>query len=243
MNDPEPRPRNQRITAVPAAPEPVPVVSGSPSPEDPPAPSRKWRRLWWGLGAVLVAGALAGSWYALPVRTVTVEGNTRLSGAQVRQLAGLTPGFAWPYYGAWRAQGLRRSPWIRSAVITRRFPDMVEVRVDERVSFARWRRPDGRVVALAEDGTVLPGAYDVGTLPLLTGWGPGRVGDALYALRALRGYNVQSVAYTPSGITAKTASGTVWSGDLRTLLKYAGALVQFPNKQIHIYPWGVSVQE
>ncbi|WP_407636483.1 cell division protein FtsQ/DivIB [Deinococcus phoenicis] len=160
----------------------------------------------------------------------------------MRQLAGLTPGFSWPYYGAWRAQGLAHSPWVQSAVVTRRFPDAVDVRVVERVPFARWQRPDGSVVALAEDGTVLPGARLPDTLPLLSGWGPDRLRDALFVARALGQYNVQSVAYTPSGITAKTAGGTVWSGDLKNLLKYAGAIVQFPSKQIHIYPWGVSVQ-
>ncbi|WP_026332215.1 cell division protein FtsQ/DivIB [Deinococcus apachensis] len=244
MTDPEPRPRNHRITAAPPALEPVPTTPDAPVPEVPPTRlRRRWGRLWWTLGAVALAGALAASWFALPIRAVTVTGNTRLSEAQVRKLAGLTSGFAWPYYGTWRAQGLRRSPWISSAVVTRRFPDTVEVRVTERVPFARLQQPGGRVVVLAEDGMVLPGAREVDALPLLTGWGPGRVGDALFVARALRGYNVQSVEYTPSGITARTASGSVWSGDLRTLLKYAGALVQFPNKQIHIYPWGVSVQE
>lgn len=242
MTEPKPRGGNHRVTAAPPTPDPAPAPPDAP--EAPAAPpGRRRRTLWWTLGAVLLAGALAASWFALPIRTVTVTGNLRLSEAQVRNLAGLTPGFAWPYYGAWRAQGLRRSPWITSATVTRRFPDTVEVRVTERVPFARLQQPGGRVVVLAEDGTVLPGARGVDALPLLTGWGPGRVGDALFVARALRGYNVQSVEYTPSGITARTASGSVWSGDLRTLLKYAGALVQFPNKQIHIYPWGVSVQE
>lgn len=250
MTDPSPRARNRRMTVVADVPDPVTTDPAPPPPPEEPAepappPRRRvnWGRVWWGLGAVLVAGLLAASWFALPIRTVTVEGNRRLSEAQVRQLAGLTPGFAWPYYGAWRAQNLARSPWIRSAVVTRRFPDTVEVRVTERVPFARWQRPDGRIVALAEDGRVLPGASGVGALPLLSGWGPGRVKDALFVARALQRYNVQSVAYTPSGITAHTASGTVWSGDLNNLLKYAGAVVQYPSKEIHIYPWGVSVQE
>ncbi|ABF45928.1 cell division protein FtsQ [Deinococcus geothermalis DSM 11300] len=249
MTDPEPRARNRRITAVADVPEPVPAgPAPSPTPEDPPPeelPRRRvnWRRIGWSAGAVMVAGLLAASWFALPIRSVTIEGNRQLSVAQVRQLAGLTPGFAWPYYGAWRAQGLQRSPWIESATVTRRFPDAVHVRVVERVPFARWQRPDGSVVALAEDGTVLPDAQGVAGLPLLTGWGPSRLEDALFVARALGRYNVQSVAYTPSGITAQTASGTVWSGDLKHLLKYAGAIQQFPGKQIHIYPWGVSVQE
>jgi len=244
MTDPEPRRRNRRISPDPSAPHlPSAPASSSDVPEAP-RPRRDLRPLWWTLGTLALAGVLAASWFAFPVRTVTVQGNVRLSPVQVRELAGLTPGFGWPYYGAWRAQGLRRSPWIQSATVTRRFPDAVEVRVQERVPFARWQEPGGRVVTLAEDGRVLPGARGGGleSLPLLTGWGPDRRRDALFVARALRRYNVQSVAYTPSGITAKTAGGTVWSGDLRTLLKYAGAIVQFPEKELHIYPWGVSVQ-
>ncbi|WP_034385097.1 cell division protein FtsQ/DivIB [Deinococcus sp. YIM 77859] len=246
MTDPQPRARNRRITAVAEVPEPLSSASAPPAvppaQEPPQPPKRRWARVGWSLVAVLVAGALVGSWFAFPIRTVKVLGNVRLSDAQVRRLAGLTPGFAWPYYGTWRAQGLRESPWIRSAVVTRRFPDTVTVQVVERVPFARWVRPDGQVVTLAEDGRVLPGARNVGALPLLSGWGPNRVRDALFALRALQRYNVQSVAYTPSGLTVKTATGSLWSGDLNTLLKYAGAIVQFPEQQIHIYPWGVSVQ-
>lgn len=235
MTDPEPRAGNRRITAAPPPPDPAPPLP------PPPAPRRR-PRLWPVLGTVLVIGLLAASWFALPIRTVTVQGNAQLTSAQVRQLAGLTPGFGWLYYGAWRARGLERSPWVRAASLTRRFPDAVRVQVTEQVPFARWQRPDGSVVAVAEDGTVLPGARLTPALPLLHGWGPGRLADALFVARALRRYNVQSVAYTPSGITAETAGGTLWSGDLKNLLKYAGAVVQFPSKRIHIYPWGVSVQ-
>lgn len=244
MTDPEPRRRNRRISPDPSAPHApsAPPVSSADVAEVPPPPRRDLRPLWWSLGTLALLGALATSWFAFPVRSVTVQGNVRLSPAQVRQLAGLTPGFAWPYYGAWRAQGLRRSPWIQAATVTRRFPDAVEVQVQERVPFARWQEPGGQVVTLAEDGRVLPGARGVEALPLLTGWGPDRRRDALFVARALQKYNVRSVAYTPSGITAKTGSGTVWSGDPGTLLKYAGAIVQFPDKELHIYPWGVSVQ-
>lgn len=254
MTDPEPRRRNRRVQpgAVPGQPPAPPTPSPAPpsdapgldagSPGDTPPRRRDLRPLWWTLGMLALLGTLAASWFAFPVRTVAVQGNVRLSPAQVRQLAGLTPGFAWPYYGAWRAQGLRRSPWIESATVTRRFPDAVLVRVRERVPFARWQGPGGRIVTLAEDGRALPGARGVEGLPLLTGWGPDRRRDALFVARALRKYNVQSVAYTPSGITAKTGSATVWSGDLETLLKYAGAIVQFPDKELYIYPWGVSVQ-
>ncbi|MPY66232.1 FtsQ-type POTRA domain-containing protein [Deinococcus sp. SDU3-2] len=249
MTDPDPRPTNRRVPAPKPAPDPVTTEppASEPAVEDvpPPPPPRRplnLRPLWWTLGSAAVLGVLAASWFLLPIRTVTVQGHERLSEAQVRRLAGLTPEFGWLYYGRWRAGGLARSPWIEAATVTRRFPDTVVVRVREREPFARWKRPGGEIVTLAEDGTVLPGARNVAGLPLISGWGPDRRAEALALTRALRRYNVQSVAYTPSGFTAATPTTTAWSGDLATLLKYAGAIVQFPDQEIHIYPWGVSVQ-
>lgn len=248
---------NRRIT--PDLPEPVltePVLAESvlaesvmpmqAEPEStplPPAPKPRRTRLWTALGVVLAAAALAGAWFALPIRTVTVTGNSQLSEARVQELAGLTPQFGWLYYGAWRARALASHPWMLSAKIVRKFPDAVSVDVVERVPYARWQRPDSSIVTIAADGTVLPGAALSSKLPLLGGWGPDRLADALYVTQLLSRYTVQSVAYTPSGVTVKTGQGAVWSGDLKSLVKYAGSISMYPNKKINIYPWGVSVQE
>ncbi|THF68574.1 FtsQ-type POTRA domain-containing protein [Deinococcus sp. Arct2-2] len=242
---------NRRIT--PPLAEPVgadavvaPVVPVEPEPEPTPVfptPKPRRTRLWTALGITLAAAALAGAWFGLPVRTVTVTGNSQLSAARVQELAGLSPNFGWLYYGAWRARTLARHPWILSASIVKQFPDGVSVNVVERVPYARWQRPDGSIVTLAADGTVLPGAAPNGKLPLLGGWGPDRLADALYVSQLLSRYTVQSVAYTPSGVTVKTGLGAVWSGDLKSLVKYAGSISMYPNKKINIYPWGVSVQE
>ena len=117
----------------------------------------------------------------------------------------------------------------------------MEISVSERLPAARWQRPDGRVVTIAWDGTVLPGATPAG--PLLVGWGPDRLGLARTAAQAFGRYNVESVRYTPSGLTLQTAAGTVWSGNLDSLLKYSGSVKMFAGKHINIYPWGVSVQQ
>ena len=207
-------------------------------------PSRRW---WWLGGSVLLAGVLAASWFALPIRTTEVIGARHLSAGQVRGLAGLTPSFGWLYYGAWRARGLLDDPWVRSAVVTRRFPDAVTVEVREREPVARWRRATGTVVGLAADGTVLPLSpgrnADFQGLPFIQGWGPSRLPDALRVLTALDSYNVESVVYTPTGLRAKLPAGSVWSGDLKSLLKYAGSIGMYPKQNLNIYPWGVSVQE
>lgn len=217
------------------------VISPSPPPR---RPRRRWR---WVGGGVLLAGALVTGWFALPIRKVETGGQTRLSGPEIRELAGLTPGFGWLYYGAWQARGLLDDPWVRSVRVVRRFPDTVMVEVTEHRPVARWRNTNGTVLAVTADGTALPITprhnADVAGVPVIQGWGPSRLGDALKVLEALGRYNVQSVAYTPTGLRAKLSAGSVWSGDLKSLLKYAGSITMYPKQNLNIYPWGVSVQE
>lgn len=235
---------NRRVNPVPerggpelSVPQVELVASGGQKPRNP-------RLKWWGWGgAALTVALLALSWFALPIRTISVTGNSRLTQPQVIKLAGLTQKFGWLYYGHWRAKGLLDSPWVQSAVVTRKFPDTVTVEVTERLPVARWQQQDGKIVALAVDGTVMPGADGLEKLPLIQGWGPERLHDALKLMGALTGYNVQSVAYTPSGLSVNVGGRAVWSGDLNSFLKYAGSISMYPNKNINIYPWGVSVQE
>ena len=200
-------------------------------------PRRRWIAV---LAPVLLAGLLAAAWYGLPVRHIEVSGNAAVPARRVTELAGLTKGFGWLFYGAWRARALVQHPWIRSATITKVFPGTVRVQIGERVPGARVLRA-GREVVIDWDGTVLPGAQPTG--PLLSGWGPDRLGEAIGAARLLARYNVASVEYTPSGLTIKTASGTLWSGSLAFLQKYAAGVTMNPGKRVNIYPWGVSVQQ
>ncbi|GHG02444.1 hypothetical protein GCM10017783_13440 [Deinococcus piscis] len=199
--------------------------------------------LWGWVFLPLTVLALAASWYALPIREVAVSGNQHLSAEAVVRAAGVDKGSSWLYYGARQAAGLTREPWIESAEVTRQFPGRLNVHITERRPYAMLRESGQQPVAVARDGTRLPGAEPAAALPNVTGWGPERTGDALAALEALAPYHVQSVEYTPSGLSVKSAGSSAWSGDLESLLKYAGALAEYPNQQIHIYPWGVSVQE
>lgn len=228
----------------PDDPSPERDAVAAPAPPIPRPPRRRWR---WIVGGLALAGALAASWFALPIRSIEVTGERHLNAGRVRQLAGLSLEFGWLYYGAWRARGLLNDPWVLSASVTRRFPDAVTVQVNERRPVARWRKANGAVVALAADGTVLPPpperSAELARLPLIQGWGPSRLGEALKVLTALGGYNVESVAYTPTGLRARMPAGSVWSGDLKSLLKYAGSIGMYPKQNINIYPWGVSVQE
>ena len=208
---------------------------------------RSWGWLWRMLGVVALLGAGLGLWYAFPLRSVTVSGNHVLSAGQVKVLAGLTPPFGprggWLYYGAWRAAGLKGSPWVRGARILRRAGGRVQIAVSERSPALLVRQPDGRVVVTDWDGTVLPDARLTPGLPLLSGWGPPRLAEARAAARLFAGYTVESVQYSPSGLTIRAAAGTVWSGDMVSLRKYSGSVRLFAGKRISIYPWGVSVQQ
>ena len=221
------------------------------------APTQRsfWQRarlpLFSFLALAVIVGAAAGMWYGLPIREVQIQGQSHLTSAEVKRLAGLSQSqinvfgwrsFGWAYYGAWRAHGLTESPWIKSARLTRVFPDRVEITITERVPVAQVRDRNGKLSVIAADGTPLPGATPTG--PIISGWGPDRIKEALRAAEAFSRYNVDSVTYTPTGMTVKTAIGTVWSGDPALLTKYGSAIqTQAQGGRINLYPWGVSVQK
>lgn len=234
----------EQMTELASAPAPEGTLGEAAAPSSwLPARSGRRRALWWTVGALaLLLTGLAASWLALPIKQVSVTGNRQLSAEEVKRLAGITPTSGWLYYGKGRASGLLKNPWVQSAVITRRFPDSVSVEVVEREPFLQMLSREGKKVLIAQDGRLLPWKAGFEGLPMVSGWGPERLADCVLVARALSRYTVQSVAYTPSGLTVKTAAGTVWSGDLKSLLKYAGSISMYPNQKINIYPWGVSVQ-
>lgn len=224
-----------------------------PAPESP-APRRAERgpRVFLSvlLGTLLLFALLGASWFLLPIRKVSVTGNHQLSSLEVKRLAGLDGArpFGWLYYGPWRAEALRDNAWVQAAHITRRFPDEITLTINERQPTAWFRDAKGELTALAADATPLPlEGHPEGSqpnLPIISGWGPDRSDDALYAVGALSRYNVKSVEYTPTGLTIQTGKGTIWSGDRELLLKYAGAIEnQSEGSRINLYPWGVSVQK
>ena len=243
--------RRPRGNAAEAAPLQASGAQAAPEQTGPP-PSLPKRRSFWAryrllllsvTALLIVGGAAVGLWYALPIKAVQISGNRHLSPLEVKQLAGLSGDrpFGWLYYGAWRAAALRDNPWVAQAQLTRIYPDRVELRIEERVPAAQVRSRDGSLRVIAADATALPGAAPTG--PVISGWGPERLDDALFAARALSRYNVESVTYTPTGITVQTSQGTIWSGDTALLLKYGQAIeTQAPGGRINLYPWGVSVQ-
>ena len=244
----KPRPAPKAAKAPDAPPQPDTARPDTRTPPDAPLPRRRfWQQYGVFLSVILSALILAGGafalWRYLPIKAVQISGNRHLSSLEVKRLAGLSGErpFGWAYYGAWRAGALRDNAWVASAQLTRVFPDRVEVRLTERLPVAQVRARSGALSVIAADGTVLPGAAPTG--PIISGWGPDRTADALFAARALARYNVESVTYTPTGIRVQTNQGTIWSGDRALLLKYGQAIeTQAQGGRINLYPWGVSVQ-
>lgn len=92
-------------------------------------------------------------------------------------------------------------PWVADAEVTRRYPDDIEVRVVERVPFARWQTVKGLFVVEKQGRVIVPIAADkFAKLPLLLGSGAPENADAVLKAVArhraivarVQGYQYQS---------------------------------------------------
>jgi cell division protein FtsQ len=197
---------------------------------------------------VLVMGALfAASWFVLPVEQVSVKGNQHLSPALVARLANAEQGQPWLWLSAQRAGALVAHPWVRSATITRQFPNRVEIKLIERVPAATVINRDGSRVAVALDGTLLPNAV----LPKVTirGWGgndANNLKSALQILGLLQNESVKEIRYTPQGFTILKDNvekpGTIFTDSYASLLVHGGSVTMTASLRVNIHPWGVSIQ-
>lgn len=104
-----------------------------------------------------------------PIRWLDVAGEfERVSAEQVRtRVAPMIEGSYFTVDMAAAEASVESLPWVSSAIIRKRWPDGVEVRVDEYVPVAHWT--GGRL--LATDGTAftVPGADGIQGLPWLEG--------------------------------------------------------------------------
>ena len=197
------------------------------------------------LSLLLISVLLGGSFFYPRVTDIRVHGNQHLSTLEVMALAGVRKDNPWLWYGVTSsARAALSSPWVQSMKVARVFPSSVEITLTERVPFARLKK-DGKIVALAQDGTVLPGGALVG--PLISGWGKDRRLEALEVLASLEGYGVKSVSYASSGLRISSTKGSLWVESLDSLYRYASLLATpesgTEGKMTYIYPWGVSVQQ
>ena len=198
------------------------------------------------LPLLLLTALVVASFFYPRVTDIRVSGNVHLTALEVERLAGVRPNMPWLWYGVTTNAGSARSdPWVKSLKVVRTFPSRVELSVTERVPVARVKVKN-QILALAQDGTVLPGSALIG--PLISGWGLDRRLEALEVIAALGAYGVQSVSYASSGLRISSTKGSLWVESLDSLYRYASLLEAAESgigksKMTYIYPWGVSVQQ
>jgi cell division septal protein FtsQ len=111
-----------------------------------------------GAGVVIIAGyRAAASASFFQVRTVEVQGTSRLTAAEVQAIVRKEA----QQTGVWKADldgistRLERLPWIRTAVVSRVLPDGLRVRITERVPRVVVRTASGRFRWIDDDAVLL----------------------------------------------------------------------------------------
>lgn len=119
---------------------------------------------------VLIVLAIAGlAWAAMlavqrlpffPLREVVITGRIeQVTRTQIEQAArvGLTGNFFTLDLDATRA-AFEKLPWVRHADVRRRWPDVVELALEEHVAVARWKQADGESRLVNSHGEVFAAA-------------------------------------------------------------------------------------
>jgi cell division protein FtsQ len=141
---------------------------------------------------VQVVGGLAEAWVfertaalGLRVEDIRVEGGATTDRATILAALGAGPGTPILAIDPTRAEKrLEALPWVSSAVIERRLPNTVYVRLVERQPLALWQH-DGKIQLIDDAGTVIPVARldRFARLPLVVG--PDAAKDAASLLAML----------------------------------------------------------
>lgn len=122
----------------------------------------------------------------LSVQQVLVDGRVETPAADVLHVLDVSrnaPILA--FHPAEAKAELEKLPWIKTASVERRLPNIVYVRLIEREPLALWQR-HGRLTLIDRDGVEIPGAdlSRFGTLPVVVGDGAPRHAADLFALLA-----------------------------------------------------------
>ncbi len=176
------------------------------------------------------------------VTRIEVLGASHYSDEEILALANLERGDPLLWVTKWRSGALVQDPWIRRARIIRHWPGTLSVAVWEREPFARF----GETV-YAVDGTVLPnGSTEREELVTLRGWGPDRTDEALALLKLVAPYEPEVLSYSPSGFDIRfsesSPKSSVYTPSVELLQTHWSGFAGQSEKQIAVYPWGVSVQ-
>ncbi|MCK9514949.1 MAG: cell division protein FtsQ/DivIB [Ottowia sp.] len=127
---------------------------------------------------VVLAGAAAGAWWlarspAFAIQQITVTGDTRHNTevSLYSAVAGRLRGNFFTLNLASAETAFQNVPWVRTAVVQRRFPNQLRVHLQEHVPVARWGGSDTELVDRYGD-VFATGDADAGQqrrLPLLLG--------------------------------------------------------------------------
>lgn len=131
------------------------------------------------------------------IERVEVRGTVRLKAEQVRAWAAVPRGVPlWTTDGDAIAGRLEGRPWIRSATVTKRFPDTVIIEVSERVPAAVAATDRGRLLVDADGSVIGPTALNQG-FPVILGASASRPERLRIAARILTGFREADVSVAP----------------------------------------------
>lgn len=194
------------------------------------------RFLMLGLLIVLSGLLVVGQFYPR-IQSVSVTGNRHYAPQDVLALAKLKPGIPFFRITKARLDGLARDPWIRSATVTRHWPNRVSVQVQEREPALT----DGAAV-YALDGTVLPEPDEAQTQTLIqvSGWGTNRLDEGLVLLNHLAEFEPKVLSYSPAGFTIQLAQTQLFTPSAELLQDNWSSFLSQQGTRVSVYPWGVS---
>ncbi|MEM7735001.1 MAG: FtsQ-type POTRA domain-containing protein [Deinococcota bacterium] len=207
------------------------------------------RRLMMLLVLGLLVGGMLLTRYYPALTTISVDGNQHHSQDAVLALANVTPGDPFLWVTSQRVADLARDPWVRSAQLTRTWPNTLNITIKEREPLLVFHDAHGEHV-YAKDGTLL---YGVSTetknaLVSLRGWGDGRLAEALALSQLLADYDLRSLEYSPYGFDINLANGQVFTPSADDLVThwagfsdYVSNSIAREDSHLAVYPWGVSV--
>jgi cell division protein FtsQ len=183
--------------------------------------------------------ALVGVTWLFPrVEQVEVLGHAHLDAASVAAAAGVAIGDPLLWVNRASVRRLASEPWVVRAEVVRDLPRRtVTIIVQERIPVAHVAG-----VALAEDGTALPGVdpADVAALPEIEGWGGERLAEALALLRILGGRGVEVITYTPAGFDVRLGASSLFTPSVEELQRWWSAYESQSGRRVAVYVWGVS---
>jgi cell division protein FtsQ len=173
-------------------------------------PRRRARRvIGWIVVSAVAGAALWGAWQGVcgraglcgwdAIELVEVRGTVRLDAGQVRAWAAVPFGAPlWATDGDDIVARLDGRPWIKSATVTKRFPDTVIIEVTERVPTAVAETNRGRMLVDADGSVIGPTALGQG-FPVIVGASASRPDRLRIAVGILAGFRAADVSAAPLG--------------------------------------------